>query len=213
VETLRDTRAVLLARTSPAARDGGGGGGSALLVGSGAAGTRKRKRKRKRKRGEGGLVGGRHRISKHRGGSGQERKAEEAVIRVGQEYQAVLPSLRSATSVSIAEHLDERQNAGTDASLCERTEAEEGLVAGWQGSGLERRFVEAVEAHGKNFEDVSRMMNRATCAPALGEVLGSAQVVTVAHVTAFYYRVWRHGPGREAWNQRSRHRNPSALDR
>eukprot|EP01047_Picozoa_sp_COSAG01_P048378 COSAG01_NODE_4709_length_4799_cov_2.367660_1_plen_1030_part_10 len=121
-------------------------------------------------------------------------------IRVGQQYQAVLPALQCPGSVSIAGHLIEKQRAGTIASLCDSKS--EDSIAGWQGTEMEWRFTEAMESQGKDFSNVSKEMNRLACAPVLGSVLGSVKVVTVGHVAAFYYGCWKSSPNGKDWKRR-----------
>ena len=142
-----------------------------------------------------------------------EAGAEKAVIRTGEQYQAILPQTLPRQSIGDYQ-MDEKQRVGTDASLCKRVEAS---VSGWQGSNMETRFIEAIEAHGKDFVKVRNTMNRlALCAPAFGAaVLGGRvhQMVTIGHVAAFYYGWWRSSPRREGWKRQQRRRRVPTKDR
>eukprot|EP01047_Picozoa_sp_COSAG01_P024959 COSAG01_NODE_1559_length_9922_cov_47.974651_6_plen_1249_part_01 len=131
--------------------------------------------------------------------AGPLQQEKVAGSRVGIQYQAFLPLLLSPTSVSIAEHLDENQRAGSTELL--RATAEDS-VAEWRGSTMEERFVQAVEAHGKDFARVSKMMNAAACVPTCGSALESLKTVTVEQVAAFYYGYWRSSPAQKAWKRR-----------
>jgi hypothetical protein len=131
--------------------------------------------------------------------AGPLQQEKVAGSRVGIQYQAFLPLLLSPTSVSIAEHLDENQRAGSTELL--RATAEDS-VAEWRGSTMEERFVQAVEAHGKDFARVSKMMNAAACVPTCGSALESLKTVTVEQVAAFYYGYWRSSLAQKLWKRR-----------
>jgi hypothetical protein len=123
-------------------------------------------------------------------------------VRVGEQFQAALPTFRCPSLVSMADHQDEKQRAGT---VTPSRPILEGSVAGWCGSMMESRFVTAIEAHGKDFLQVRNTMNRLACVPAFGTVPRSVvEVVTVAHVATFYYGTWKSSPDGKKWKQRQR---------